>query len=261
MISVIIPTYNEEKNIGKLLSDLKNQTYKNFEVIVIDDFSTDKTVEIAKKFGAKIFFSGKHNLSYSRNLGIKKARGNILVNLDADFRINNKFLEEVNKCFKNTDAKGVKVAEKLSQDSLLEKLDYLRSFYKHEGFTLAVRVFKKGIFYDEDLKCFGEDVVINRKIKGGIAYCKKAKIAHHRFHSWRELINSWKKYPSVITFIKKYEGNTNLWKWFIPLFFPLFSPIVTLHRIFKFKKPISLLIPIYDFVRALAYIYGFLDYI
>jgi len=119
-ISVIIPAYNEEKHIENLLSDLKRQTYKNFEAIVIDDCSTDRTVEIAKKFGIKILASGKHNLSHSRNLGIKASKGDIIVNLDADFRVNKKFLEEIEKTFKDSKVEGVKVSEDLAQDTLLE---------------------------------------------------------------------------------------------------------------------------------------------
>lgn len=99
-LSVIIPAYNEEEHIKNLLSDLKAQTYKNFEVIVVDDCSTDNTVEITKEFGVKILVSGRHNLSHSRNMGIKASKGEIVVNLDADFRVNKVFLEEVKNLLK-----------------------------------------------------------------------------------------------------------------------------------------------------------------
>ena len=49
LVSVIIPMYNSESNIELLIKNLKEQTYSNFEVILIDDFSSDKTVEICKK--------------------------------------------------------------------------------------------------------------------------------------------------------------------------------------------------------------------
>ena len=49
VVSVIIPAYNEEKEIGKCIASLENQTYKNFEIIVVDDGSTDGTLKILKK--------------------------------------------------------------------------------------------------------------------------------------------------------------------------------------------------------------------
>ena len=54
MISIIIPAYNEGKYLPKLLKCIKDQTYKNYEVIVADADSKDKTKEIAKKFGCRI---------------------------------------------------------------------------------------------------------------------------------------------------------------------------------------------------------------
>ncbi|AEF97132.1 glycosyltransferase family 2 protein [Methanotorris igneus] len=55
LVSVIIPTYNSEKTIGICLESIKNQTYKNIEIIVVDKFSNDNTVEIAKKYTDKVF--------------------------------------------------------------------------------------------------------------------------------------------------------------------------------------------------------------
>lgn len=136
----------------------------------------------------------------------------------------------------------------------------MRTFYKYGGYTQAVRIFRKGVFYDEDLSCFGEDVLINRKIKGKIAYCKRAQIIHHRFHTFRELIRSWKLYPTVFTFLRKYEGFWGMWKGFSPLLFPLMLPITVLHRLIKFKDLTAFLIIPYDLVRTFSFIYGLLDY-
>lgn len=53
-ISVVIRTYNEEKHIGEVLESLKNQTYSNFEVIILDSQSTDNTTKIAQSYGVSI---------------------------------------------------------------------------------------------------------------------------------------------------------------------------------------------------------------
>lgn len=91
MISIVIPTWNEEKYIPKLLNCIKKQTYKDYEIIVADDNSTDKTEQIAKKYGCKIVGGGTP--AFGRNNGAKMAKGNILLFLDADVQFNNDFLK------------------------------------------------------------------------------------------------------------------------------------------------------------------------
>lgn len=82
--SVIIPTLNEEPNIERLLKSLERQTFKDFEVIIVDGGSRDRTVEIAKKFSAKVHV--KRNLKEfpSRNYGAKVSQGKVLLFLSAD---------------------------------------------------------------------------------------------------------------------------------------------------------------------------------
>ncbi len=91
VISVIIPTLNEESYLPSLLTDLSEQTEKNFEVIVVDGFSDDGTKEQAMKFKSKLNFhfieSPKRHLSFQRNLAASKAKGSYLFFLDADTRI------------------------------------------------------------------------------------------------------------------------------------------------------------------------------
>src|SRR3990167_7313872 len=90
MVSVIIPTYNEEKFIGVLLECLKNQTWKNFEIIVSDARSKDKTREIARKYEAKVVDGGP--IAVGRNNGAKAAKGDILVFLDSDLSFDINFI-------------------------------------------------------------------------------------------------------------------------------------------------------------------------
>lgn len=255
--SVIIPVYNDEEYVGKLLDSLTKQTVKDFEIIVIDDKSADSTLEIVKRYNKKlklkILSSGKHNQSYSRNLGIKSAKGDILVNLDSDCHVNETFVEGILESFKNDNIEGLRVGEQFAMDYLLERVDHLRTMSKYGGYAQTVRVFKKGYSYDDDLVCFGDDFVIHRKIKGKIGYAKKSMIFSHRFHSWSDIVRSWKRYPSGFVYYRKYD---NVLKGFIPLFFPFISPFVALHRLIKFRDPTALLIPIYDAVRTAAYLYG-----
>lgn len=83
-VSVLIPARNEEKNIERTLLSIKSQNYPNLEVIVIDDASTDKTYEIAKKLAKTYRFKERRGKSYSLNFGIRKATGKYILTLDAD---------------------------------------------------------------------------------------------------------------------------------------------------------------------------------
>lgn len=86
LISVIIPTYNCGKYIREALEGVFNQTYKNYEVLVIDDGSTDNTKEVLKEYEQKIkyFYQENKGLSITRNRGIKEAQGELIALLDSD---------------------------------------------------------------------------------------------------------------------------------------------------------------------------------
>jgi glycosyltransferase involved in cell wall biosynthesis len=81
-ISIIIPTYNEENFLPKLLHSIRKQEYRDKEVIVADANSTDRTRAIAEEYGAKVVEGGQ--VAEGRNNGAKKAKGDIFLFLDAD---------------------------------------------------------------------------------------------------------------------------------------------------------------------------------
>lgn len=99
--SIVIPTLNEEKYLPRLLTDLVNQKRKNFEVVVVDASSTDKTKAKALEFKTalliRFFQVNQENVAYSRNFGAQKARGEYLVFLDADSRIKSSFTKILKK--------------------------------------------------------------------------------------------------------------------------------------------------------------------
>lgn len=99
--SIIIPTLNEEKFLPKLIGDLVKQKEKDFEIIVTDNFSKDKTKDCIKSFQKtlKINFvlTKQKNVAAQRNYGANKAKGDYLVFLDADTRVNPTFLKKVKK--------------------------------------------------------------------------------------------------------------------------------------------------------------------
>ncbi|MFH0875157.1 MAG: glycosyltransferase family 2 protein [archaeon] len=99
LISVIIPAYNEEKYIAECLNSLKNQQFKDFEIIVVDNNSKDSTPQIAKKYTKNVFLCKKQGISSARNYGAIKAKGKILCFIDADGIVSSNYLLQINNTF------------------------------------------------------------------------------------------------------------------------------------------------------------------
>lgn len=109
LFSIIIPTLNEEKFLPNLLHSLTRQKKKNFEIIIIDALSEDKTKEVASIFSEKlslrILDSQKRSIAHQRNVGAKKALGKYLIFLDADSQVYPSFTNKLEKIVKQK--KGV----------------------------------------------------------------------------------------------------------------------------------------------------------
>lgn len=85
LVSVIMPAFNAEKFIAEAIESAVNQTYKNVEVIVVDDGSTDRTAEIAKSYNIVQYVYQKHQgVAAARNRALQLQKGDFLVFLDAD---------------------------------------------------------------------------------------------------------------------------------------------------------------------------------
>lgn len=96
-ISIVIPTYNEEKYLTETLKSIENQTLKPDEIIISDYKSKDKTREIAKSFGCKIVDVDKKGIGYGRAKGIENANGNIIVLASADAFYDREWLYKLTK--------------------------------------------------------------------------------------------------------------------------------------------------------------------
>ena len=93
-ISIIIPTYNESQHLPFLLSDLSTSN-EEAEIIIVDCNSEDRTVEIGKLYGSKIYKSKKKNRGLQLNIGAKKATGKWFIFIHADSRIRQEWLKKV----------------------------------------------------------------------------------------------------------------------------------------------------------------------
>ena len=150
MISIIIPTLNEENYLPLLLKSLKNQTYKNFEVIVADAGSRDKTSWIAKKWGCRVIEGGMP--AVGRNRGAQVAKGDILVFLDSDVVLPKEFLEVTLKEFKK---KKLDIASSYVQVLSDKNIDAL--MYDIANLYLGVSQFFKP-------KAAGHFIMVKKKI-------------------------------------------------------------------------------------------------
>ncbi len=93
ILSIIIPTYNEEEYLPILLDSIKEQSFDDYEVIVADANSTDKTREIAKEYGCIVVDGGLP--AVGRNNGAKVAKGDLLLFLDSDLKLTDDYLRDV----------------------------------------------------------------------------------------------------------------------------------------------------------------------
>ncbi len=102
LVSVAIPTYNSERTIARAIESVKDQTYKDIEIIVIDSYSKDKTQEIAEGLGAKVYqYEG--TLLGAREIGVRMAKGKYILLLDSDQILEKTTIESGVKLLKDYD--------------------------------------------------------------------------------------------------------------------------------------------------------------
>ena len=103
LVSVIIPNYNHAQYLGDAVHSVLYQTYRQFEIIIVDDGSTDKSREVIAQFGKKVNYIWQENrgLSAARNTGIRNAAGEYIALLDADDMYEENFMDTMVKTLQN----------------------------------------------------------------------------------------------------------------------------------------------------------------
>ena len=205
LVSVIIPTYNSEKTLRLCLESIKRQTYKNIEVIVVDNFSIDRTVDIAKSYGAKIV-QERAERSKAKNVGLRLAKGQYVLFIDSDMELTSKVVEE---CVTLIESKpkvgGIIIPERSIGNSYWVKVrDFERSFYRGTLIE-SPRFFRRDIAlkvggFDEDL-VFYEEATLPYKVEN-IGYDIRARIKAEILHHEDDF--------SILEWLKKkyYYGKT-----------------------------------------------------
>jgi glycosyltransferase involved in cell wall biosynthesis len=170
LVSIIVPTRNSAATIGACLKSMKNQSYKNIEMIVVDNNSSDRTKEISKKYTKKVFNKGPER-SAQRNFGAFKARGEYVLFIDSDMELSKNVVPDSVSLFeKNNKIKGIVIPEESFGKSFWAKCKKVeRSFYVGVDWIEAARFFSKSIFdefkgYDEK-QTGTEDFDLPQRIK------------------------------------------------------------------------------------------------
>lgn len=181
-ISVIIPTLNNEQTIENCLKSIKKQTYRNVEIIVIDEFSKDKTPAFSKKYG--ICYQMRGERSAARNFGANKAKGIFLLFIDSDMELTENVVKDaVNIC---SFEEVVVIPERSTGSGFWTKCRILeRNCYQGDDFIEAARFFPKEVFKSlkgYDTKMTGvEDWDLHQRAKKKGCRIKriKAEIIHN----------------------------------------------------------------------------------
>jgi glycosyltransferase involved in cell wall biosynthesis len=170
LVSIVVTTRNEEKNIGNCLNSLQLQTWKNIEIIVIDNASTDRTKEIARQYTEKVFDKGPER-SAQRNYGISDiATGIYAMFLDADMILAPSVIERSVWLFERPDVVGLHIEEVVLGRGLLARIRrYERAFYSGTVID-GIRFFRRSDFaeiggFDAALPPGPEDWDLDKRFK------------------------------------------------------------------------------------------------
>jgi glycosyltransferase involved in cell wall biosynthesis len=244
-VSIIIPTYNSEETLKECLKSILGQNYPSCEIIVVDNFSSDNTLKIARDFGAKIIRQ-KSTPALARNIGIANSSGEYLLFIDSDQILSPSVIEEcIEKC-ESGEAGMVIIPEVFIGKSFWGLCSAVwknyHKFYEHESngkhkirgeprFFVKQEVIRAGMLNSNLL--WGEDLALHiklRELNVKAEVCKKSKLYHYEPSSLKEMIIKNLRYGRSMSMFMQQTG-----KQIFPVMFR--SALLTLREVFqKFKS-------------------------
>jgi glycosyltransferase involved in cell wall biosynthesis len=219
-LSVVLITHNEELNLGRTLESVRPLVREGQgEIILVDSGSTDRTVDIAKSFGAKVFIEPWKGYAGQKNSAIDKATGDWILSLDADEELSAQLqealantlesLERMDALHRQADARpfmaedaraelenwvGAKSDQEPCGIWIARKNEFLGRWIEHGGFwpDPKLRLFRRGRGRFED-RAVHETVIVN----GPTATLKHGSILHHCYPTLSDYIDHMNHYSSL----------------------------------------------------------------
>lgn len=169
LVSTVTPVLNGEKYIAENIKSIQNQTYSNIEIIVVDNFSTDKTVEIAKSLGATVYQKGPERASQD-NHGVQMAKGKYVFITGCDMVLDNDYVEQCVRCCEEDGCDAVYASVKSKTSNFWSKVKGLeRDMYIGDDLIESARFFKRDVFlalggFDTTLVINADDYDMQRRL-------------------------------------------------------------------------------------------------
>ena len=220
-LSVVVITFNEEANIGRTLASVQPLVADGKgEIIVVDSGSTDRTVEIAKSFSAKVFVEEWKGFAAQKNSAIDKATGDWILSLDADEEVSSELTEELERKQKHPPQLH-KFADRTPDGSykpiyingcwISRKNYFLGRWIKHGGFwpDRKLRFFRHGTGRFKATTVH-ETVQVEEYNEGGISVSSKrlrGALIHHSYPTLSDYIEHMNRYSSLGAEMIVAKGN------------------------------------------------------
>ena len=206
-VSLIVPVYNVAEYLPSCLNALIRQTYKNIEIILINDGSNDNSLEILssfaeKDFRIKVFNNKNHGVSYTRNFGVENSTGDYITFVDSDDIVSQNYIEvlvnslEVNNvdmsiCSYSCFYQDFPIFSNSSNDEILTN-ELETAFYTVTMGGIAGKLYKKSIIVSNNLKvdetiCVCEDLLFNIQYVG---FCSRLVFNRSKLYGYRQRSNS-----------------------------------------------------------------------
>ena len=254
LVSIIVPVYNVEKYLKECIDSIVHQTYKNTEIILVDDGSKDSSGIICDNFqkentNIKVYHKNNSGVSDTRNFGIKKATGKFITFIDSDDVIDNNFIEKmVNKsndcdlvcCNYSFWYKDKKIDNQFNNVGIMDRESIKKELFKKnsiKGYSCN-KLFKTSIIKDNNIE-FSSEIKICEDLLFCFKYCQyinQAFIIEDNLYYYRMRKTSASNYNNekdltvFKAFSKMYELDNKVYEYGKSLYAYIF---------FKYRKMIS----------------------
>lgn len=207
-VSIVVPVYNVAEYLDECISTLVEQTYRNIEIILVNDGSTDNSMEICRKWQItdpriQLYNNTNHGVSYTRNFAMERSNGDYITFVDSDDKVSEDYIKVLVETMEATSAEmsvtsyscfkdGEDAAFFEIEDSLVKKCDIEMAFYTLTRGMPWAKLYKKEIIQKYNLK-FNENIHVSEDLLFNIQYsahCSTLAFNKSQLYGYRQRSNS-----------------------------------------------------------------------